>query len=197
MLPALPSVCEWKNSPTGWKTWADNNLAITAGGKTDWFIDPAGGFVRSTAPAALFTPPDACCLLNAKVSVSFASAFDAGGLLAEARGDLWAKVCFEYSPQGRPMVVSVVTRGVSDDCNSTVIEGVEVYLRIARTQKTLALHYSTDGRYWHLVRYFSLGTAPGMRMGFLSQSPTGEGCAAVFTEIGYKAGELKDIRSGE
>jgi regulation of enolase protein 1 (concanavalin A-like superfamily) len=197
VLPALPAACEWQNRPADWKVGADGSLAITAGGKTDWFIDPAGSFVTFNAPAALFTPPDASCLLSAKVSVSFASAFDAGVLLAMAREDLWAKVCFEYSPQGRPMVVSVVTRGASDDCNSTVIEGREVYLRVAMTRKTFAFHYSSDGRYWHLVRYFSLGAAPGMRMGFLSQSPTGEGCEAVFTGIVYGAGELKDIRSGE
>jgi regulation of enolase protein 1 (concanavalin A-like superfamily) len=196
-LPALPAACEWQNSPVDWRTWADDNLAITADGKTDWYIDPAGGFTRSNAPAALFTPPDERCLLSAKVSVSFASAFDAGVLLAAVRNDLWAKVCFEYSPRGKPTVVSVVTRGASDDCNSTVIEGREVYLRLAMTRKALAFHYSSDGRSWNLVRYFSLGGAPGMRLGFLCQSPAGEGCSAVFTEIRYRAGELKDIRSGE
>jgi uncharacterized protein len=196
-LPALPAACEWLNGPADWKTWGDDGLAVSSGGKTDWFIDPAGGSVAFNAPAALFTPPDERCLLSARVSVSFASAFDAGVLLAAAREDLWAKICFEYSPQGRPMVVSVVTRGASDDCNSTLVEGGEVYLRVAVMRRALAFHYSLDGRYWNLVRYFSLGAVSGLRMGFLSQSPTGDGCSATFTGIRYAAGELKDIRNGE
>lgn len=91
----------------------------------------------------------------------------------------------------------MVTRGVSDDCNSAVIESSEVYLRIARTPQTLAFHYSQDGRYWHLVRYFSLGKLDALRVGFSAQSPTGQKCTAVSSEINYRVGVLKDIRSGE
>ena len=55
--------------------------------------------------------------------------YDAGVLTLRRRDDLWAKLCFERSPQGEPMVVSVVTRGVSDDCNSFVVDGRSVWLR--------------------------------------------------------------------
>ena len=57
----------------------------------------------------------------------------------------WAKLCFEYSPQREPMVVSVVTRGLSDDCNSFVVDGATVWLRIARVGSAFAFHASTDG----------------------------------------------------
>jgi regulation of enolase protein 1 (concanavalin A-like superfamily) len=123
--------------------------------------------------------------------------FDAGVLQVRERDDLWAKLCFEYSPQNQPMIVSVVTRGASDDCNSAVIDGDEVYLRIAVNPKTIAFHHSRDGRYWHLVRYFTLGALANPRVGFSAQSPTGERCTATFAEISYKAGRLGDIRSGE
>jgi hypothetical protein len=95
------------------------------------------------------------------------------------------------------MIVSVVTRGVSDDCNSAAIAGQEVYLRVACTAQTLAFHYSSDGRFWHFVRYFTLGDMTDLRLGFSSQSPTGDGCTSVFSEISYRAGALKDNRSGE
>jgi regulation of enolase protein 1 (concanavalin A-like superfamily) len=95
------------------------------------------------------------------------------------------------------MVVSVVNRDVSDDCNSVVIAGSEVYLRVARTPRTLAFHYSTDGQFWHFVRYFSLGLTDVVRAGFSAQSPTGATCRAVFAEIAYRAGALADNRSGE
>jgi hypothetical protein len=197
MVPTIPGEFQWKNRPLDWKVEPGNSLTIIAGEGTDWFIDPAGTYTQDSAPSALFLPPDENFLLSAKVAVGFASAFDAGVLQVRERDDLWAKLCFEYSPQRQPMIVSVVTREVSDDCNSVPIEGQEVYLRIARSAQTFAFHYSQDGRYWHLVRYFTLGKLDNLRVGFSSQSPTGQQCGVVFSEISYRPGTLKDNRSGE
>lgn len=194
----IPGDLQWKNDPAHWKVGPDNSLNITAGAKTDWFIEPSGsGSVSTNAPVALFRPPVENFLLSAKVTVNFASTFDAGVLFLHERDDVWAKLCFEYSPEHKPMVVSVVTRGVSDDCNSTVIDGNTVYLRVARIAMAFALHYSLDGQYWNLVRYFSLGKVESLRAGFEAQSPTGQGCNVVFAEIAYRPGILKDMRNGE
>jgi regulation of enolase protein 1 (concanavalin A-like superfamily) len=78
-----------------------------------------------------------------------------------------------------------------------VIEGHEVYLRVAATPETIAFHFSLDGKLWHMVRYFALDRNGALHAGFSSQSPTGKRCAAVFSEINYVAGRLKDNRSGE
>src|SRR6185437_14896618 len=134
--------------------------------------------------------------LSASVQVAFAATFDAGALLACVSDDLWAKLCFEYSPQRQPMVVSVVTRGVSDDCNSTPLTRDSVFLRITRREAILAFHYSLDGAVWDLVRYFTLGDAPRMELGFSSQSPTGNGCEVAFSEIRYSSSAVSDLRSG-
>jgi len=197
-LPSLPGNLQWKNDPVDWHVGPDDSLGITAGAKTDWFVEPAGSTLVSTnAPVALFTPPDEHFLLSANVTVNFASAFDAGVLMLYEREDLWAKLCFEYSPQKQPMIVSVVTRGLSDDCNSTVIDGNAVFLRVARMGRTFAFHYSLDGTYWNLVRYFTLGNVENLRIGFEAQSPTGEGCNVVFSEIAYRSDLLKELRTGE
>ncbi len=196
-LPNIPATLQWRHQPVDWKLDAEHRLSIVAGEKTDWFIDPAGTYTVDNAPVALFTPPDANFLLSVKVSVEFASDFDAGALQLRARDDLWAKLCFEYSPQHQPMIVSVVTRGVSDDCNSAAIGGREVYLRVAHTPQTTAFHYSLEGGYWRLARYFTLGKLSNLQVGFSSQSPTGQRCTAVFSAISYRAGTLKDNRSGE
>jgi regulation of enolase protein 1 (concanavalin A-like superfamily) len=196
-LPGTPGELSWNHRPLDWQVGPGNSLTITAGENTNWFIDPAGARREDSAPAALFTPPDTSFLLSARVRVDFASTFDAGALQLRSREDLWAKLCFEYSPQGESMIVSVVTRGVSDDCNSVVVESREVYLRIAHTPRTTAFHYSRDGRYWHLVRYFTLGEIPSLRVGLSCQSPRGRSCRAVFSEIRYLARTLEDNRSGE
>jgi hypothetical protein len=196
-LPGLPAALRWRYQPADWQAGPGNRLVITASEKTNWFIDPAGTRQEDNAPGVVFAPPDPAFLFSAKVSVDFGSTFDAGVLQLRSRDDLWAKLCFEYSPQGEPMIVSVVTRGVSDDCNSVVIEGREIYLRMAHTLGTTAFHYSRDGRYWHMVRYFSLGELSELCVGLSAQSPRGRSCRVVFTEIQYMAGRLQDNRSGE
>ncbi len=196
-LSTVPSDLEWLYPPLDWQVSPDNRLTIRAGEKTDWFTDPAGNYTGDNAPCALFVPPDAEFILSAKVAVDFNSAFDAGVLQLRAGEGLWAKLCFEFSPQRQPMVVSVVTRGTSDDCNSVSVDGREVYLRAAVTPQTMAFHYSRDGAYWHFVRYFTLGKFEQLRVGFSAQSPTGHACAAVFTDIRYRAGRLSDTRNGE
>jgi len=115
-------------------------------------------------------------LLSARVSVGFASTFDAGVLLLYGHDRLWAKLCFEYSPLHHPMVVSVVTRGTSDDANSFEVEGNQIWLRIARMGPACAFHASTDGQSWQLIRHFALGEPGDLAVGFLAQSPTGAGC---------------------
>lgn len=197
-FPSLPGDLQWKNDPLDWKVRPDNSLSITAGAKTDWFVEPSGNrWVSTNAPVALFTPPDEHFLLSARVTVNFASTFDAGGLLLYEREDLWAKLCFEYSPQNQPMIVSVVTCGLSDDCNSTVIDGNTVYLRVARMEGAFGLHSSRDGTYWNMVRYFTMGTVKHLQVGFEAQSPTGEGCTVDFSEIAYRPDLLKGMRTGE
>ncbi len=94
------------------------------------------------------------------------------------------------------MIVSVVNKGDSDDCNSVVIAGNTVHLRLARIGRAFAFHYSIDGRFWHFTRYFNLGVE-GAAIGFSSQSPTGSGCASVFEDIRFEARTPADIRSGE
>ena len=130
------------------------------------------------------------------MTIDFASTYDAGVLVIYQHETSWAKLCFERSPQGSPMIVSVVNKNTSDDCNSIWIDGDSIYLRISKIGESFALHYSTDGDYWHMVRYFALESLQTY-LGFLVQSPTGEGCDVIFTDIKYQARTLKDIRSGE
>ncbi|HML23771.1 MAG TPA: DUF1349 domain-containing protein [Aggregatilinea sp.] len=197
-LAPIPGDLQWKNDPVDWTIGPDDSLSITAGANTNWFIDPAGSErVASNGPAAVFAPPVGDFLLSARVTVNFGATFDAGVLLLYERDDLWTKLCFEYSPQHEPMIVSVVTRGFSDDCNSVVIDGSSVYMRVARIGSAFALHYSLDGKYWNMVRYFTMGAVDNLRIGFLAQSPTGESCTVVFSEIAYRAESLKDLRSGD
>ena len=198
-INSIPMDFSWHNEPEGIHPGSPGTLSIAAGKKTDFFIDPSSGEAKGNAPLALFDPGTADFLLSARVKVEFAGTFDAGSLHVRIRDDLWGKLCLEYSPQRQPMVVSVVTRGVSDDCNSAIIEGPQVYLRVCRRGRAFVFHYSLDGRLWHLVRNFSLGNGDGVavKAGFSAQAPIGEGCTASFSDIRFVQATLADIRSGE
>ena len=193
-IPNLPLPLRWQVAPERWS--ADGGaLAITSGASTDLFVDPDGGAVTLNAPCALVSPPGDF-MLSARVTVDFAAMYDAGALLLYQGERAWGKLALEYSPQRRPTVVTVVTRGVSDDCNSFTIDGNQLWLRIARLGPAFAFHVSNDGRYWQLIRYFATGVAEAPAVGFLAQSPSGQGCTASFDAIAYAPERLGDLRGG-
>lgn len=194
-IPSLPMRFRWLAEPVSFDT-EDGRFRIEAGAHTDRFADPQGGEPHLNAPA-LVGAADSAFQLSARVAVEFAGTFDAGALLVWAGERVWAKLCLEYSPDREPMVVSVVTRGVSDDCNSFVVAGNEAWLRISRiAPAAFAFHASRDGERWELIRHFSLCDGLEPEIGFTVQSPLGAGCAATFSELRYAPVRLEDLRSG-
>jgi uncharacterized protein len=194
-LPEVPLELRWRLPPERWDL-AGGTLTIRAGARTDLFVDPSGGRAIDSAPH-LLGHATGDFLLSARVTVDFAGRFDAGALVLWAAEDTWAKLCFEYAPLDVPTVVSVVTRGLSDDCNSYPVIGNATWLRVARRGGALAFHSSTDGATWTLVRHFALPQATEVAAGFLAQSPEGEGCTVTFDSIGFRSKFLGDLRSGE
>jgi regulation of enolase protein 1 (concanavalin A-like superfamily) len=182
---------------SGQGTWTVDGDVVTgtAEARTDLFLDPSSPAEMVNAPRLLITPPDGDFQLSARVEVRFAGTFDAGVLLLWSDERTWAKLCFEYSPDGEPMVVSVVTRGVSDDANAITVAGHTVWLRVSRRSGAYAYHASTDGKNWQFVRHFSLGDARP-DVGFEVQAPTGDGCTATFTAISFAPTTLADLRDG-
>ena len=196
-IAALPLPLRWLAEQQSWSSPDAASLTLTAGPRTDWFVDPQ----RAAAPVlnapALVAEPSGDFRLSARVTVDFAATYDAGVLILHASDRVWAKLCFEYSPQREPMVVSVVTRDVSDDCNSFLVDGGSVWLRVARTGRAFAFHASADGETWTFVRHFALDADGASAVGFAAQSPTGDGCTVTFEQIAYHAAGLGDLRSGE
>jgi regulation of enolase protein 1 (concanavalin A-like superfamily) len=95
------------------------------------------------------------------------------------------------------MVVSVVTINYSDDANSFTVNGDSIWYRISRRDNVYALHAATDGTEWLLIRVFTLGLdLEGHKIGFVAQSPTGDGCAIMFNEIKFTQESLKELRDG-
>jgi regulation of enolase protein 1 (concanavalin A-like superfamily) len=108
----------------------------------------------------------------------------------------WVKFCFEKDYKLKKRVVSVVTRNVSDDCNSVEIASDKVYYKMAKADNVVTLYYSLDGADWMLVRHLQIETRMPFRIGFLAQSPTGTECSVEFKEIRYEAKKIKDPYAG-
>jgi uncharacterized protein len=193
-IPGLEQSFEWVGKPIEVE-FGDRSLVMRATPQTDWFTDPETSQVVATT-SALVCSPKTEYMLSARVEASFSSTFDAGALVLWSNTESWAKLAFEYSPQGQAMIVSVVTRGESDDCNAVVIDSSSVWLRISSLGDAHAFHYSMDGELWHFVRYFRLDTYGSVDVGFEAQSPLGGGCEARFSEISFVAERLASLRSG-
>ena len=194
-LDDLPGIAEWKNSPVHWNI-EDGRLTIVAGPSTDWYVSPLDGKATNNAPLLLFQAgPE--FVLTAKVTVEFGAKWDAGMLMVYASDTNWAKFALEKSVWGEPTIVTVVTRGVSDDCNSSPVTGNSIWYRIARVGPAFAFYASPDGHSWKMIRAFTLGSAPDVRAGFGSQSPVGQRGTATFSEIRYSARRIGDIFKGE
>ena len=187
-------------------------VTVTAQPRTDIFIDPGSGSAGAgtagagtalnaesmlNAATLLGDVPEGDFQLSARVTVSFASAFDAGVLLIWLSERYWGKLCFEFSPAGEPMVVSVVCRGVCDDANAFIVPGRSVWLRVSRIDRAYAYHASLDGQTWRMIRVFNLDDETSRdRIGFEGQSPTGDGCSVTFDEIRFVPERLADLRDG-
>jgi uncharacterized protein len=195
-INGLPGNLTWQNAPVAWHVEHGNELTIRSGKETDWFVDPFDGAVHNTAPMLLFVPADDY-VLSTKVKVDFHTKWDAGALMVWADDKHWAKLSFELSPAKQPTMVTVATRGLSDDCNSITISGSTVYLQIAKSGAAYVFYSSADGRTWQILRVFSLGDSPKPRVGFESQSPAGDGTEVVFSEIHYSTRKITNVYSTE
>ncbi|MNJ49422.1 hypothetical protein D3C77_446500 [compost metagenome] len=174
----------------------NNLIQITAPGRTDYFINPESGDVKNNAPF-LYADIQGDFVLRAKVRHDFISKFDGAALFIMDRDDRWAKLCYEYTDLDTYAVVSVVTNGVSDDANGQNLTEKSVWLQIGRKGDAFAMHYSTDGSYYQMVRVFQLKASDTLKVGIVSQSPTGEGLVSDFSDIQLERVTMDNIRAGK
>ncbi|MEU1411885.1 DUF1349 domain-containing protein [Streptomyces sp. NPDC005731] len=201
-VPGLP----FSLSPSSGEAWTIDEATATvtaaASAHSDIFIDPGADSQLNAesmlnAATLLGVPPDCDFQFSARVTVNFESTFDAGVLLLWIDDRHWGKLCFEYSPDRQPMIVSVVARGVADDANAFAVDGRTVWLRISRIDHAFAYHASLDGKAWRMIRFFTLDdTSTPASIGFEAQSPTGDGCMVTFDDIHFTRERLRELRDG-
>lgn len=194
-IKAIPKPLFWENEPK--KCSFDGKvLNIIAGEKTDMFRDPNVTYNTDNAPKLMFNP-DENFVLSAKIEHNFVNKWDGGAIVLKSDSLNWVKFCFEKDYTGAKRVVSVVTKDISDDCNSIALTSNSVYYKIAKADNVITLYYSPDNKKWFLVRHFQFDAKANFTVGFLAQSPLGKKCDVKFSNIQYKAVKIKDPYLGE
>ena len=107
------------------------------------------------------------------------------------------KLCHEYTDFDTYAVVSVVTDGRSDDANGQSLADQSVWLQIGRKGNVFAMHYSTDGIHYQMVRVFHMKASDTLKAGIVSQSPTGKGLISDFSDIQLERITMQNIRAGK
>lgn len=174
-----------------------DTIELTAPEKSDFLFDELNFTENNNSPFYYDFQEDDF-VFRAKIRPDFKAFYDAGGLFICDTKTRWIKLEFEKTDLGHPSVVSVVTDNkTSDCCNGESFESAkEVHLQIVRKGDHFYLHYSTDGENWKMVRYFKLIMPRRIKVGFVAQSPIGNGCTVLFSHISLSKNTLLDPRKG-
>ena len=194
-INSIPYGMFWENKAEKFSL-NNNEMVMVAGEKTDMFRDPNVTYNTDNAPKLLFRP-DNDFILIASIEHSFSSKWDGGAIVLKQDSLNWIKFCFEKDYTGAKRVVSVVTKNISDDCNSVEIKTNKVFYKLAKADNVITLYYSPDGKKWFLIRHLQFDTDKHLTLGFLAQSPTGKKCEVKFSNISYQAKKIKDPYLGE
>jgi regulation of enolase protein 1 (concanavalin A-like superfamily) len=190
-----PDGFSWLNEPESWE-FSAGRLRMNPAAHTDLFRPPDGSEARDNG-----------CLLFTRVSGDFSAVVhlraglvgfgDAGAITVRDSPVSWAKLCMERSPVGDVSIVSVVTRGVSDDSNGELLGTPECWLRITRKERVFGMHHSIDGSAWRFARTFTIDTGDPVMVGIQAQAPYGGGCWVEFDHFTISPETVDDFRSGE
>ena len=194
-IASIPGPLSWHNNPISYSV-KNNSLTIVAGEKTDMFRDPNVTYNTDNAPKLLFQPENDF-VLTTSIQHSFLNKWDGGAIVLIEDSLNWIKFCFEKDYTGAKRVVSVVTKDISDDCNSIEISGNKVFYKLAKADNVITLYASIDGKKWLLIRHLQFNNTKPVKVGFLAQSPTGKKCQVQFSDINYQAKKISDPYSGE
>jgi uncharacterized protein len=182
-LKAIPHPYTLLENPKEFKVLSDNAIVMTAGKETDLHNPANGSYFRHNAPKFLFTP-DANFVFSARVKPSFENQYDGGAILLYSDRENWAKVLLQYIDKKRILGISVIKDKITDDAYF-IPQGNDVFLRVTKVGKVFNFLTSPDGKAWTVIREFVYHKPEKLKVGFYSQSPTGNSCRVEFSDITY------------
>ncbi len=195
MTDALVDEMQWMNQPESFNV-EDSSLSITVDKGTDFFNNPEDSSVVGTAPY-LYSEIEGDFLVKTLIQPDFSSQWNAVALMLHIDSLNWIKFAFENSDATGPSIVTVVTKGSSDDANGVILaDEPMVWLAIARKGNIYAMHWSPDGENYKMARLTSMLDQSSIRIGVEAQSPVGDRAThkVHYFDIERKTiGNLRDV----
>lgn len=184
----------WMNEPSSYE-FDKGILRVQARSKTDFFNDPGTGDTTATAPF-LFKEQAGDFVATAWVKPDFNDMWNAASLMVYIDEVNWIKFAFENSDATGKGIVTVVTRGISDDANGVVLTHEEaVWLKIVKKDNLYAMHWSTDGLEYKMARLSAMKTVDSVKIGLEAQCPAGEGALHEIVYFSLEEKRVEDLRS--
>lgn len=174
-----------------------NKVEINSGPKTDFFNEHTGKQKYSNAPMLLsVVNNNEPFTFIAKVSPELKETYDAGAVYIYESDDNWLKFAFELDENRHSRMVTVRTKGTSDDNNHDVINEKYAYMKISSNTESIGFYYSTDSIKWQLARVFKNDFSNSTYIGISSQSPLGNETKTTFENISFVKESINDFRKG-
>ncbi len=184
----------WMNASESFKL-ENNVLKITVTEGTDFFNNPEDSSVVGSAPY-LYKDIKGDFIAKALVEPDFSAQWNAVALMIHIDSLHWIKFAFENSDATGPSIVSVVTKGVSDDANGAILNDQEkVWLSIARKGNIYAMHWSVDGKNFKMARLTSMIPQDPVKIGIEAQSPVGKSAVHQIHYFEIAERTVLDLRS--
>lgn len=179
-------------------------LEIIATERSDFFCNGGSVSEEGITPESLCNAPfyyteiEGDFVMKVKVSHDFIDTYDSASVMVLKDLQNWGKACFELTDFNTHAVVSVVTKnGESDDANGCNIDSNSVWLQVTRVGNAFAFHYSTDGKEFYMMRFFTLSVGKRVKVGLLAQAPTGKGGIRAYEGLVIESRTVKNIRAGK
>ncbi|MEL6672815.1 MAG: DUF1349 domain-containing protein [Bacteroidota bacterium] len=186
----------WMNEPQVF-SFENGSLSVVALKGTDFFNNPEDSSLTATAPY-LYQEVSGDFVATALVSPGFASMWNAACLMVHMDEQHWIKFAFEKSDATGKSIVTVVTRGVSDDANGVRLSKQDqVWLRLIRKGDVYSLLWSLDGQIYKMARLCAMPAFEKVKIGLEMQCPVGAPALHLVHFFGLEKKTVKDLRKGE
>lgn len=171
----------WDNEPTEWSE-EDGVISIQVEGKTDfWRKTPEDG-IRDSGHFH-YDEITGDFSISVKVTGQFRTLYDQAGLMIRADSGTWLKAGIEYV-DGLQYISGVITRDASDWSIMPILEpSPEVWFKVERGAGRIVMHYSLDGRLWHMYREGYLSELSRLQVGMMCCAPHGDGFPVKFEDF--------------
>ena len=165
---------------------SDGVIMFDAPAQTDYFNSPTGQ-IKDNAPLLLTevdnTKP---FTFQGYLTPGFTEngRFNAAALYIYSNPEFWQKFAFEQDMRGLHRVVTVRTKGTSDDnTHEPIRESPSAWYRISSNRGVLSFSFSVDGQTWQLVRMYRNDYPDKIYLGISSQAPSNDTCLSKIENL--------------